>query len=96
ITDFVRQTAQTLYHPVGTAKMGSDKMAVTDERLRVHGVGRLRVVDASVMPKIVRGNTNAPVMVIAEKAADMILEDRQDKKKLSAFRQGREALTTEQ
>ena len=96
ITDFVRQTAQTLYHPVGTARMGSDKMAVTDDRLRVHGVDRLRVVDASIMPKIVRGNTNAPVMVIAEKAADMILEDRQGKKKLSAFRQGREALTTGQ
>ena len=96
IDEFVRQSAQTLYHPIGTAKMGSDRMAVTTDRLSVHGVEGLRVVDASVMPKIVRGNTNAPVMVIAEKAADMILEDRREEKKLSAFRQGREALTTEQ
>lgn len=96
ISDYVRQTAQTLYHPVGTAKMGQDNMAVTDDRLCVHGVENLRVVDASVMPRIVRGNTNAPVIAIAEKAADLIFEKRQGKKKLSAFRQGREALTTEQ
>lgn len=75
IETHVREQAQTLYHPIGTARMGTDKDAVVDARLRVHGVPGLRVVDASVMPKIVRGNTNAPVIAIAEKAADMILED---------------------
>jgi choline dehydrogenase len=71
---YVRAHAETLYHPVGTCKMGSDATAVVDASLRVHGVSGLRVADASVMPKIVRGNTNAPVMMIAEKAARMILE----------------------
>jgi len=67
----------TIFHPVGTAKMGpsSDPLAVVDARLRVHGVGGLRVVDASVMPTITSGNTNAPVLMIAERAARWIAED---------------------
>jgi choline dehydrogenase len=73
LEDFVRATAETEYHPVGTCKMGSDPLAVVDEELRVRGVERLRVIDASVMPTIVSGNTNAPVITIAEKGADMML-----------------------
>ncbi|HVS10549.1 MAG TPA: GMC family oxidoreductase N-terminal domain-containing protein [Planctomycetota bacterium] len=65
----------TIFHPVGTAKMGQDPMAVVDERLRVHGMKGLRVIDASVMPTITSGNTNAPVLMIAEKGAAMVLED---------------------
>jgi choline dehydrogenase-like flavoprotein len=69
---FIRARAETIYHPVGTCKMGQDPMAVVDAELRVHGLQGLRVVDAAIMPLLVGGNTNAPVVAIAEKAADMI------------------------
>ncbi len=72
IAEFVRAEAETLYHPVGTCKMGNDSMAVVDASLRVHGIDGLRVADASVMPRIPSGNTNAPTIMIAEKAADLI------------------------
>jgi choline dehydrogenase len=75
ILDYARENGATIFHPVGTCKMGSDPMAVTDERLRVHGIANLRVVDCSIMPTITSGNTHAPAVMIAEKAADMILAD---------------------
>jgi choline dehydrogenase len=79
IAEKVRSTAETLYHPVGTCKMGPDPMAVVDSRLRVREVEGLRVADASVMPVIISGNTNAPVAMIAEKAAEMIRSESSDR-----------------
>jgi choline dehydrogenase len=73
LEQFVRQYAKTVYHPVGTCRMGNDPLAVVDSQLRVHGVGRLRVCDASVMPTICSGNTNAPTIMIAERGAEFML-----------------------
>jgi choline dehydrogenase len=74
IIDWVKGAAETTYHPVGTCKMGSDPMAVVDPQLRVHGIEGLRVADASIMPTLTSGNTNAPSIMIGEKAADMVLK----------------------
>ena len=73
--DWVRNNTASIYHPTGTCKMGSDTSAVVDDRLRVHGIQGLRVADCSIMPEIVSGNTNAPAIMIGEKASDLILED---------------------
>ncbi len=75
ILSWIRGNAETAYHPVGTCKMGSDPMAVVDERLRVHGVEGLRVADGAIMPTLASGNTNAPCIMIGEKASRMVLED---------------------
>jgi choline dehydrogenase len=73
ILEFARENGATIFHPTGTCKMGSDAMAVTDSSLRVHGIDGLRVVDCSIMPTLISGNTHAPAVMIAEKASDMIL-----------------------
>jgi choline dehydrogenase len=72
IKAFINKYVQTIYHPVGTCKMGNDDMAVVDHELRVHGIDGLRVADASIMPTIINANTNAPSIMIGEKCADMI------------------------
>jgi choline dehydrogenase len=73
ILEWVRNNAETTYHPVGTCKMGADPMAVVDHELKVHGLSGLRVADASIMPTLTSGNTNAPCIMIGEKCAEMVL-----------------------
>ena len=76
IRKIIRERADTVYHPVGSCKMGHDTMAVVDSSLKVHGIDGLRVVDGSIMPTLIGGNTNAPIIAIAEKAVDLIRVDR--------------------
>ncbi len=76
LIDYIRASAETIYHPVGTCKMGTDPLAVVDPRLRVHGIANLRVADASIMPRLIGGNTNAPAMVIGEMAARFMRAER--------------------
>jgi choline dehydrogenase len=82
--DFARANGQTTYHVIGTCKMGNDPMAVVDDRLCVRGIAGLRVIDASIMPTVTSGNTNAPVIMIAEKGADMIKEAAADRQRAAA------------
>jgi choline dehydrogenase len=76
ILAYARQTVITVFHQAGSCKMGQDPMAVVDDRLRVRGIKALRVIDASIMPNVISGNTNAPAMMIGEKGAAMVKEDR--------------------
>ena len=73
LIDHIKKTVETVYHPVGTCKMGSDEMSVVDHELKLHGISKLRVADASIMPTIISGNTNAACYMIGEKASEMIL-----------------------
>lgn len=75
LLNYIRDQAESVYHPTSTCAMGNDEMAVVDHRLKVHGIEKLRIVDASIMPTITAGNTHAPAVMIAEKAADMIIQD---------------------
>jgi choline dehydrogenase-like flavoprotein len=72
IRNILRQRVDTVYHPVGSCKMGKDPLAVVDSRLKVHGIEGLRIVDGSIMPTLIGGNTNAPIIAIAERAVDLI------------------------
>lgn len=75
ILEHAREIGSTVHHPVGTCRMGADDQSVVDARLRVRGVGALRVVDGAIMPALISGNTNAPIVMIAEKASDLMRED---------------------
>ena len=84
ILAFAREYGATIFHPASTCRMGADSMAVTDARLRVHGIAGLRVVDCSIMPTLISGNTHAPAVMIAEKASDMILADAKQQQSIAA------------
>jgi choline dehydrogenase-like flavoprotein len=87
IQQFLKEKCNTIYRPVSTCKIGQDEFSVVDEQLKVIGIKQLRVVDASIMPTLISGNTNAPTMMIAAKAADMILAEHalgQDKVKVTS------------
>ena len=86
IVQYIRSSVQSYYHPVGTCKMGQDELAVVDEQLRVHGVEGLRVVDASIMPSIVNGTTNAPTIMIAEKISDLLGKKQREESKFQHSR----------